>query len=206
MERHSLCLICGSGVFVSPGGVLHYAGSPAAAIIIWASCGVFCTLGAICFSHPYIHSVVQGCSFRQPVHGGLHSLEQPQMASSGNFLEMAALKMCWCSASLLGDMIKVPTLVEEEMQACSITCCVLIHNTIELHHKLMEDGESSQKKHFGAEESLPSVGVTWDSGVTQTLPELIRHVFIGLPWCLLLLSTLLLAHATFCMLTAVLQF
>ncbi|KAG7177331.1 hypothetical protein Hamer_G000657 [Homarus americanus] len=40
---------------------------------------------------------------------------------------------------------------------------------------------SSQKKHFVAEESLPSVDVTWDSCVTQTLPELICRVLVGLP-------------------------
>ncbi|KAK8730880.1 hypothetical protein OTU49_007675, partial [Cherax quadricarinatus] len=42
--------IIGSGVFVSPGGVLHYAGSPAAALYVWTICGVFCTIGAHCFS------------------------------------------------------------------------------------------------------------------------------------------------------------
>lgn len=42
--------IIGSGVFVSPGGVLQYAGSPGAALVIWALCGAFCIIGALCFS------------------------------------------------------------------------------------------------------------------------------------------------------------
>ncbi|KAF2354950.1 Amino acid/polyamine transporter I [Trinorchestia longiramus] len=42
--------IIGSGVFVSPGGVLKYAGSPAAALVVWTLSGVLCTIGALCFS------------------------------------------------------------------------------------------------------------------------------------------------------------
>ncbi|XP_076032737.1 juvenile hormone Inducible-21 [Oratosquilla oratoria] len=42
--------IIGSGIFVSPGGVLGYAGSPLAALLVWAICGIFCTFGALCFS------------------------------------------------------------------------------------------------------------------------------------------------------------
>ncbi|KAG7168390.1 hypothetical protein Hamer_G002419, partial [Homarus americanus] len=69
----------------------------------------------------------------------------------------------------------------------------LTHADDEAHY-----GDStSQKKNLVAEESLPSVDVTWDSCVTQTLPELIRLVFIGFLWFLLLLSTLLLVLATY---------
>ncbi|XP_066940607.1 large neutral amino acids transporter small subunit 1-like [Macrobrachium rosenbergii] len=42
--------IIGSGVFVSPGGVLFFAGSPAAALFVWTICGLFCIVGALCFS------------------------------------------------------------------------------------------------------------------------------------------------------------
>ncbi|XP_050732254.1 large neutral amino acids transporter small subunit 1-like [Eriocheir sinensis] len=42
--------IIGSGVFVSPGGVLGYAGSPVAALLVWGLCGVFCTVGALAFA------------------------------------------------------------------------------------------------------------------------------------------------------------
>ena len=42
--------IIGSGVFVSPGGVLAHAGSPGAALVIWTLCGLFCIAGALCFA------------------------------------------------------------------------------------------------------------------------------------------------------------
>lgn len=41
--------IIGSGVFVSPGEVLQQAGSPTAALIVWALSGALCTVGALCF-------------------------------------------------------------------------------------------------------------------------------------------------------------
>ncbi|XP_059516662.1 b(0,+)-type amino acid transporter 1-like [Myotis daubentonii] len=40
----------GSGIFMSPQGILVYMGSPGASLVVWAVCGLLATLSALCFA------------------------------------------------------------------------------------------------------------------------------------------------------------
>jgi solute carrier family 7 (L-type amino acid transporter), member 5 len=45
-----LGIIFGSGIFISPKGVIQEVNSPGASIVIWTLCGALSMIGAICYA------------------------------------------------------------------------------------------------------------------------------------------------------------
>lgn len=42
--------VIGTGIFISPSGVLLYSGSPGVALLVWVGCGLVALLAALCFA------------------------------------------------------------------------------------------------------------------------------------------------------------
>ncbi|GIY03051.1 b(0,+)-type amino acid transporter 1 [Caerostris extrusa] len=99
------CMI-GSGIFISPKGVLKYSGSVAASLVVWAGCGVVALMGALCYAE-------LGTAI--PVSGAEYSYFLRVYGSKGRFGPIPAFLYLWmCSIIIKTSAVAIMLLTFAE--------------------------------------------------------------------------------------------
>ncbi|XP_005322704.2 b(0,+)-type amino acid transporter 1 [Ictidomys tridecemlineatus] len=122
------CMI-GSGIFMSPQGVLVYTGSPGASLVIWALCGLLVMLGALCYAE---------LSALVPESGGEYVYILRTFGSLPAFLDvyifvlvgrpasMAAISLGFAEYALAPFYSGCPSVPQAVVKSVAVSCILLL--------------------------------------------------------------------------------
>ncbi|KAM4804529.1 b(0,+)-type amino acid transporter 1-like [Urocitellus parryii] len=122
------CMI-GSGIFMSPQGVLVYTGSPGASLVIWALCGLLAMLGALCYAE---------LSALVPESGGEYVYILRTFGSLPAFLDvyifvlvgrpasMAAISLSFAEYALAPFYPGCPSVPQAVVKSVAVSCILLL--------------------------------------------------------------------------------
>ncbi|RUS92227.1 hypothetical protein EGW08_000080, partial [Elysia chlorotica] len=120
------CII-GSGIFVSPRGVLMHTGSPGMSLIIWTLCGVYSMIGAYCYAELGTAIVRSGADYAY-----IFEAFGPFLAFLRLWVECIIVRPCTTAivALTFATYITEPLFPDCDQPAAAVTClaavCILV--------------------------------------------------------------------------------